>query len=274
MKISFCIICYNEERLIKRQLTNLYKHAFEIIVVEGRVKEFGDKWPKQRDKTLELVKSFPDPENKIQLITKTWSSKENMVQAYAKAATGDYLWHIDCDEFYTDDCIQNTKKFIADTQKYNYYHHELFYYRYYNTAIAKDGSRFFWNHPCRIHKAGGRLTHRPQLRHGHGAETAIPRAIGIRHHYSVVDFKKVREKGAFYNQQRHSKYYPLFDKPLDEIIEKDICVRPDNDKRENSFVRVLPPDMLEVPPGIDKIFSFYQHEKWPHTVEHAKQIGK
>ena len=43
MKISFCIILYNEEYLIYQQLANLYPHAHEIIAVVGRVLEFGDK---------------------------------------------------------------------------------------------------------------------------------------------------------------------------------------------------------------------------------------
>ena len=64
MKISFCMILYNEAKLVMQQLTNLYPHAHEIIIVLGRVLEFGDKFPKTEDDTINIIKNFPDPDKK------------------------------------------------------------------------------------------------------------------------------------------------------------------------------------------------------------------
>lgn len=271
MKISFCIIVYNEAELIHQQLTNLYSHAHEIIVVIGRVLEFGDRFPKKADNTKAVAESFPDPEKKITVIHKeTWGSKENMVATYYKAATGDYVWHVDSDEFYTDECIENTKRFIADTRWLNYAHQEYFYYRYYNVVIAKDSKIKFWNRPARIHKVdrNRRLTHRPQLIVGSKPHETllVPPNVGIRHHYSIMSLDRANIKGNFYGHANHSRFYHTYSKPIEELIAGKVCVRPDCDKKDNSIPSVLTSAELEVPPGVSEIFAYYEHPLFPWTV--------
>jgi len=276
MKISFCIICYNEESLIKQQLINLYKHAHEIIIVEGRTLEFGDKFPKQRDQTLKIIKDFPDSDNKITLISQeTWPGKNDMVAAYYKAATGDYVWHIDADEFYTDECIEGTKKYIEAHPALNYAHHEYYYYRYYNIVIAKKGRVKFWNKPARIHKktTKHKLIHRPQLLEGTGKNLkVIPQEVGIRHHHSIMDLDRVKIKAHFYGLSLHGKYFNTYEKPIEELIKKQTCVRPDNNQKEDSIPAVLDHDELQVPRGVDKLFERYTHDTYPQTIEDDMQL--
>lgn len=268
MKISFCIIVYNEADLVRQQLINLYSHAHEIIVVIGRVLEFGG-FPEKEDNTLQVVKNFPDPDNKIIVVyRKTWASKENMVANYYVKATGDYVWHIDCDEFYTADCIEGTRKFIKKTQKPNYAHQEYYYYRYYNVVVAKNGTRKFWNLPARIHKKvkGKKLTHRPQILQGHGHIAKVPISIGVRHHYSIMDIGAVKIKANFYGPSIHSKYFDTYKRPIEKLIEDKICIRPDNDLKENSIPIVLKSNELEIPNGVDKLFNYYEHKSYPWTI--------
>jgi 4-hydroxy-2-oxoglutarate aldolase len=271
MRISFCLICYNEAYLIRQQLINLYPHAYEIIIVEGRSTELGDKFPKTRDKTLQIIRDFPDPDNKIILITKdTWVGKDAMVAAYYNKATGDYVWHIDADEFYTPECIEGTRAYIDKTQTLNYSHHEYYYYRYYNVVVAKDGTKKFWNRPARIHKKkqGLVLIHRPQIIRGSAPKDIrpVPKEIGIRHHYSIMDLEKVAMKAQFYGYDMHSKYFSTYKKPLEKLIDAKICVRPDNDRKPNNIPAVLESDELQIPPGIDELFNYYEHEQYPWTI--------
>lgn len=266
MKMSFCIICYNEEHLIRQQLINLYPFAHEIIVVEGRVLEFGDKFPKERDRTLEIIRDFPDHDNKIKLFTKeTWPSKENMVALYYREATGDYVWHIDVDEFYTPECIENTFDYIEETEILNYAHVEYYYFRYYNVVVAKGG-KLFWNRPARIHRnlPNRHLRHRPQLIIGSKPDQIklIPPAVGIRHHYSIMTLDKVKVKANFYGMHLHGKYFHVYDKPLKELINKRICVRPDNDGKTDSVATVLDHHKVEIPPGIDLLYERYSPYFW------------
>lgn len=276
MRISFCIICYNEEELIHQQLVNLYPHAHEIIIIEGRTTEFGDKFPKTRDSTLDIINGFNDVDGKIKLISRdVWSDKNQMVREYYSEATGDYVWHIDCDEFYSPTCIENTRKYIADTGLMNYAHEEYYYYRYYNVVVSKDGDKF-WNKPARIHaKIPGRtLMHRPQLIAGTDAKNVeiIPRHVGIRHHYSIMSLGKVKIKARFYGEHIHSQYYHTYDKPIAELIKNKECVRPDNDSKKNSIPAVLGPEELETPPGIPILFNYYEHPTSPWTVRKRSKI--
>lgn len=274
IKISFGIICYNEQELIAQQLHNLYPHAHEIIIVEGRTTEFGDKFPKTRDRTLEIIKSFPDDDKKIRLISKDkWASKNNMVNEYYKIATGNYVWHVDSDEFYTDECIKNTIDYIESTNIANYIHDEYYYYRYYNVVISRNGNKF-WNKAARIHKKDPKytLTHRPQLLANAPHTRVIPKDVGIRHHYSIMNLDRVKTKAQFYGYEMHSKYFATYSRPIHELDKQSICVRPDNDGKENSVPTVLLQNELEIPTGIDKIFSYYEDDNYPWTVRKRKRI--
>lgn len=101
MKISFGIITIDGMPFIKHQLTLLYPYAHQIIICEGG----DDTWEKlhgyrrSQDETIDVIKNFPDPKNKIELIQKKWKDKNHMCHEYSKKISGDIVWHIDVDEF-------------------------------------------------------------------------------------------------------------------------------------------------------------------------------
>ncbi len=103
MKISFCMIVYNEAQTLGANLAHLYPHAHEIIVCEGSVEALRQEagvGPRSDDGTIELLQHFPDPDRKLRVLQRDWTDKNEMAAAYAEFATGDLLWHVDADEFY------------------------------------------------------------------------------------------------------------------------------------------------------------------------------
>lgn len=122
IKISFGIIVLNGQPFLKYCLRHLYPFAHEIIVVEGGSsynKNFITKEGHSIDGTLKALKEFKkkeDSENKVKIITKKgfWSEKDEQSQAFAKIATGDYLWQVSVDEFYKEEDI---KKIIEILEK-------------------------------------------------------------------------------------------------------------------------------------------------------------
>lgn len=113
-RITFGMIVLNSEPFVRYNLRALYPFAHEIIVVEGAVRGAeGIATPDghSRDSTLETLRRFKaeeDPDDKLQIITRAgfWAEKDEMSQAYAQRATGDYLWQVDADEFYLPDAMQ------------------------------------------------------------------------------------------------------------------------------------------------------------------------
>ena len=114
-RISFGIIVLNGEPFTRYNLRALYPFAHEIIVVEGAnesAKAIASPSGHSIDGTLDVlhrIKAEEDHENKIMIVTAEdegyedgfWSGEKlEQSQAYAKRATGDWLWQVDIDEFY------------------------------------------------------------------------------------------------------------------------------------------------------------------------------
>jgi len=104
----------NGEPFIRYNLRAIYPFAHQIIVVEGAcaaaaavARHDGH----SADGTLESLMRFKaeeDPEQKLVIVSAAeegysdgfWPEKNEMCWAYARRATGNYLWQIDSDEFY------------------------------------------------------------------------------------------------------------------------------------------------------------------------------
>jgi hypothetical protein len=124
-RITFGIIVLNGEPFTRYCLRSLYPFAHQIIVVEGAApaaKNIATTDGHSRDGTLDILRQFKateDPNNKLTIVTAEdeghtngfWPGEKNeMSQAYAKRATGNYLWQVDVDEFYN---AEDMKKMIA-----------------------------------------------------------------------------------------------------------------------------------------------------------------
>ena len=117
-RVTFGVIVLNGEPFTRHTLRSLYRYAHEIIVVEGAAlgaANIATADGHSRDGTLDALRDFKaneDPDRKITLVTAEddghpngfWpGEKDEQSRAYARRATGDWLWQVDIDEFYRAD---------------------------------------------------------------------------------------------------------------------------------------------------------------------------
>jgi len=120
-KITFGMIVLNGEPFVLYNLRGLYPFAYQIIVVEGAVPDascISTPSGHSSDDTLAILhffKTTEDPENKVVIVTAEdegypngfWpGEKDEQSRAYARRATGNYLWQVDSDEFYKSEDIR------------------------------------------------------------------------------------------------------------------------------------------------------------------------
>jgi len=126
-RISFGIIVLNGEPFMRYNLRGLYPFAHQIIVAEGagpKAAHAATPDGHSIDGTLDVLRRFKaeeDPEDKVLIVTSEdegnpngfWlGAKDEQSQAYAKRATGDWLWQIDIDEFYQPQDMQRVCDYL------------------------------------------------------------------------------------------------------------------------------------------------------------------
>lgn len=128
-KVTFGIIVLNGEPFVRYNLRALYPFAHQIIVVEGATptaRNISTPDGHSMDNTLGVLRAFKakeDPEDKLIIITAEteghpdgfWpGEKDQQSQAYAKYATGDYLWQVDIDEFYRPNDMERVLTMLSE----------------------------------------------------------------------------------------------------------------------------------------------------------------
>jgi len=127
-KITFGIIVVNGEPFIRYNLRSLYPWAHQIIIVEGAcrtAKAVATPEGHSIDGTLQSLQRFQaeeDTEKKVILVHARdegfkdgfWPEKTEMCQAFARRATGDFLWQIDSDEFYREEDMPEILKLLEN----------------------------------------------------------------------------------------------------------------------------------------------------------------
>jgi len=131
-QITFGIIVLNGQPFVRYNLRALYPFAHQIIVVEGAAPAatgISDANGHSSDGTLDILRNFQaeeDPENKLIIVTAEdegypngfWpGEKHEQSQAYAKRATGNYLWQVDIDEFYMPEDMQTIVGMLGESQE-------------------------------------------------------------------------------------------------------------------------------------------------------------
>ena len=103
LRFSFGMIVFNGEAFLREVLESIYDFAFEVIVVEGPdVNALPMAGPDggSSDGTMDILRTFPDPEKKIKVIRGVWQSKDHQCNRFIEEACGDYIWQVDDDEIY------------------------------------------------------------------------------------------------------------------------------------------------------------------------------
>jgi len=220
-RITFGIIVLNGEPFMRYCLRQLYPHAHQIIVVEGGSRKAASFAPDghSTDGTLEVLQGFKrdeDPDDKLIVITREgfWSEKDEQSQAYAKVATGNWLWQIDVDEFYTHGDMEKIKQFLhanSDVTAVSFRQRPFFggpgyWFDSYNLRAENTSEYhrlFRWGPGYRY------TTHRPPtVVNAKGVDVRDKRWLSARdtermgvllYHYSLLLPQQVRNKCAYYN---------------------------------------------------------------------------
>lgn len=110
LKVAFGIIVFNGDFILEGVLSAVYPWAYQICVAEGPVKFWAETLgvKSSMDKTVEIIKSFPDPDKKISLVQGVWENKLQMCNAWIAKVKPDahYVWEIDSDETYKQEDIK------------------------------------------------------------------------------------------------------------------------------------------------------------------------
>ena len=215
------MIVLNGDDFIEYAIKSVYDFAHEIIIVEGAVEEamfmVGPDGG-SRDKTIEIIESFPDPDDKIKLIRGRWADKTEQSNVYMRLATGDYVWQIDSDEIYKWEDLVELDEILAANQDrvdmvsitpLNFYHNLW--------TIGKGGRWEAKEDPIRRifkNKPGAHFTTHwpPTLVYGDGStvvghleQDTLAEQFGIYfYHYSYITRKQVEEKLEYYNRKGYS----------------------------------------------------------------------
>ena len=118
-KITFLMIVYNGMPFIKSCIESILPFAHEIIVVEGVVEDFS-KNTLSTDGTTDVLDDLEKEHSKIKVLRfrkkRKFKFKKDMQNLGVKYATGDYVWIVDCDEFYLAKDIGKVLRLISETQ--------------------------------------------------------------------------------------------------------------------------------------------------------------
>jgi glycosyltransferase involved in cell wall biosynthesis len=230
-RISFGMIVLNGEPFVRYNLRALYPFAHEIIVVEGAVERasaIATSDGHSIDATLETLHRFKaeeDPDNKLIIIFRNgfWDEKDAMSQAYAKRATGDYLWQVDADEFYLPDDMQRIITILHDDPTITQI--SFTQYSFWGSInyisdgwYMQRGGRIF-HRLFKWDSGYSYVTHRPPTvwdNHGrdtrtvHWIDDKMSAAQGIYlYHYSLVFPKQVYEKSTYYQNVDWGQFHAM-----------------------------------------------------------------
>jgi len=125
--ITAGIIVLNGEDTLDICLKSIYDSVEQIIVVEGAINEYAHNNPHlvsnghSVDTTLNVIKTFNDPLNKIVLVTaetvgkKIWKDKNEMQNEIAKRVKTDLYMKVDADEIWKESDIEFCRRiFLYD----------------------------------------------------------------------------------------------------------------------------------------------------------------
>lgn len=139
MERSAIIIVCNGEPFIELQLKHIYNIVDEIIIVEGPDYHYEKLIKSKRsiDNTINIIKNFPDPSNKIKLIH-TNCDKNTMVAKGNKLCNGKYIYQIDIDEFISHKMINMAFDALKNNngQPTTIMVPERWYYKWYDTHLS------------------------------------------------------------------------------------------------------------------------------------------
>jgi len=248
MKISVGMLVVNGRPFIKAQLENLYDVAHEIVISEG-----GDQFWRERhgftrsnDGTIDIIKNFPDPKNKIKLIQREWKNKNEMSHAYSKGMTGDIIYNVDLDEFiHPKQLISVCKNLMKSKKKSSATIPNYVFFGDFNTLMVMEHTDTWFQTPRIFKRSPNHLMHHlPPAYWKNGIVGAAPLPASENpgvfiHHYSWIYKKSVHDKIGYYNYRIKGcikpgflKMFDSFDVERENLIKTRTNIRPTQGKKQ------------------------------------------
>lgn len=115
MKLTFGIIVLNGDFFLKQVLESIYPFAHRICIAEGPVKYWRDKGiMHSTDDTLSIIRDFPDPFDKIKLVSRGYLEKDDQCRAWFDLVPDDtdYVFCVDSDEVHKPEYIEKLITFL------------------------------------------------------------------------------------------------------------------------------------------------------------------
>lgn len=131
MTLSVCIISYNEERIIERNLKSIENIADEIIIVDSF----------STDRTKQIISNF----KKVKIFEKKFEGYGTQKQFALNKCSGDWILFIDADEIIDEECIRSIQKIKNEDSEIKVYKIEFENFIFYR-RIKRGG----WNNVKRI----------------------------------------------------------------------------------------------------------------------------
>jgi len=228
-KITFGMIVLNAEPFILYNLRALYPFAHQIIVVEGAAyaaTQIATEDGHSSDSTLETIHHFQkqeDRENKILLVTAEdeghpngfWpGEKDEQSRAYAKRATGDYLWQVDSDEFYSAESMEKIIALLQSDPDISTVSFKMITFwgglDYFTDGWYLRRGAQYYHRLFKWGKGYSYITHRPPtVTDSEGRDSRTKKWISgqelekegiFLHHYSLLLPQQVKDKCSYYNE--------------------------------------------------------------------------
>jgi hypothetical protein len=211
MKIAFGMIVFEGDYVLQQCLEQVYPYAEQILIAEGPVKYWQDKGrTTSTDTTNDILKNFPDPDNKIKIVHGQWSEKDEQCKAYMKHVNDDidYIWNLDSDEVYKSKDIESIIKILKEYKPTSVGVQSCSFYGGFTNyltgfELAKDNFlRIF-----KYEKGSTWLTHRPPTikyktdvtkRHINSDQLYALTDGAQMYHYSYVFPRQVKTKIGYY----------------------------------------------------------------------------
>lgn len=246
--MKHCIINlpYNDLIFLKYKLPFYYKYFTQIIFIDYDIVYENN----SNDGSIEFIKNFPDPDNKIVLVTEFKKIKDKIVFDYKNegalieeqqmmALSSKYIkddidivWSIDLDEFFSKSLISDVEKeFKKDSKIVSIdLGWKTFIYNQYN--LLNEKNRTYGFYPIRITRHfKKKIYNRSDWRTYGTAKLLKNQWI---YHYSYIGYRRCKNKLIMYNTKSTSKH--LQDEWLEEYIN---CLN-----RNDKYVNLIHPGSL------------------------------
>jgi hypothetical protein len=207
------MIIFNGDYVLKQLLEVIYDSAYKIVIVDGVVKYFADMgYTGSDDNSLNIIKSFPDPDNKIILHENiVRAEKTELCQVFMQSIPDDtdYLFCIDSDELYKPEDIKRLFDVLESEKPDIISMESTAFFGGFNHVLTGHETRFPFRRILKYEKGCKYIEHRPPLLSCTPSNAKVINAKDygvVMYHYSYVWPLQVKNKVKYYKAAVSQQY--------------------------------------------------------------------